>query len=720
MAKFVNNIKMLSKENKMLMVVLFVIALFAISGILGFTYAYFVSDALGDPQLIGIDTATLSLRYTDCSDNPDDCNNIVAKMSPGDSITKTFQVENTGTDSTTYKLYFLELLNTFVDNELVYKIERTDINRTIIGTSAIPYYETLRVNQKIYDDITISKGATHKYKITITFLNKAEGNNPVNLDAEFKIKLGIQQTGITKTNAVLVTDIFVSGNVDADLSNSKINDYTGTTINTTNVLSNSNGNSSITYQVTVYNSTRKDYTYLGTNDVSSDNNNIKYKISGINYGDKLASMSGSIFDITFYYDGNTVPSAYELNSEIEFIFEQAYIVTYSNISGDYPTIVYANVPLEIDLSSTGYDTFEVYQGTTKLTELLNYNVDGKKLNIFNVSGNIEIRGVTNICAKNNITNLGDCLIAADQNTTDINAAKTNIKNTRTLTSYPQEPKIIYEEKIEYDEWLGAAYIDSSTDNPTLMFSTEPPIYSSSSRTWKLKSGTTFIGNFTDYVSNETNKYYTCLNTSGACSTAYVYYSIQIVKGENSVYRCFVRNADVYTEQISGSSISNPGLYYAEDDYGDSYYYRGAVRNNYVNFAGFLWRIVRINGDNSIRLVKETNISVSTNPNAKTVIDPATVGYTYKLDRTFKTIPEEGSVTISLNSSSDYYYGTEYTYDYDKSVWTISGYKTNGTFYDKANQILNGDSTSGNIPYKYTCLSTSENGTCHYIYEIVHQ
>ena len=43
---------------------------------------------------------------------------------------------------------------------------------------------------------------------------------------------------------------------------------------------------------------------------------------------------------------------------------------------------------------------------------------------------------------------------------------------------------------------------------------------------------------------------------------------------------------------------------AEDDYGDSYYFRGNVIDNYVNFAGMCWRIVRIAGDSSIKLILE--------------------------------------------------------------------------------------------------------------------
>ena len=45
-----------------------------------------------------------------------------------------------------------------------------------------------------------------------------------------------------------------------------------------------------------------------------------------------------------------------------------------------------------------------------------------------------------------------------------------------------------------------------------------------------------------------------------------------------------------------------GIYAAEDDLGTSYYFRGAVENNYVKFAGYYWRIIRINGDGTIRMI----------------------------------------------------------------------------------------------------------------------
>lgn len=50
------------------------------------------------------------------------------------------------------------------------------------------------------------------------------------------------------------------------------------------------------------------------------------------------------------------------------------------------------------------------------------------------------------------------------------------------------------------------------------------------------------------------------------------------------------------------AIEDEGLIKSYDDIGVSYYYRGNVNNNYVMFAGLMWRIVRINGDGTVRIV----------------------------------------------------------------------------------------------------------------------
>ena len=59
---------------------------------------------------------------------------------------------------------------------------------------------------------------------------------------------------------------------------------------------------------------------------------------------------------------------------------------------------------------------------------------------------------------------------------------------------------------------------------------------------------------------------------------------------------------VYKQITSNKNTTEALLASTDDDYGTTYYFRGAVKNNYVQFANKCWRIVRINGDGSVKLV----------------------------------------------------------------------------------------------------------------------
>ena len=58
--------------------------------------------------------------------------------------------------------------------------------------------------------------------------------------------------------------------------------------------------------------------------------------------------------------------------------------------------------------------------------------------------------------------------------------------------------------------------------------------------------------------------------------------------------------------------SGDGLYVstATNDGSPTYYYKGAVENNYVSFAGQTWRVVRINEDGTIRLIMEEGFTTT--------------------------------------------------------------------------------------------------------------
>ena len=65
----------------------------------------------------------------------------------------------------------------------------------------------------------------------------------------------------------------------------------------------------------------------------------------------------------------------------------------------------------------------------------------------------------------------------------------------------------------------------------------------------------------------------------------------------------------YTPDLTKSACDNDsceshekGIFETTDADGTSYYYRGAVENNYLKFASYFWRVVRINGNGSIRII----------------------------------------------------------------------------------------------------------------------
>lgn len=166
---------------------------------LGASFAYLASRRFMKQsiELGGVSTATakdLKLTYTDCVEsNPEDCNEISKDLEPGDSVTKTFMIANTSGYDLKYTLYFSSLLNSFKNDELVYKIEDIDKGETFIDTTPLPYEEELTVDVPIKEEILIKKNDTHRYRLTITFLN-TDYDQSDNLDAEYYVSIGFAQS----------------------------------------------------------------------------------------------------------------------------------------------------------------------------------------------------------------------------------------------------------------------------------------------------------------------------------------------------------------------------------------------------------------------------------------------------------------------------------------------------------------------------------------------
>ena len=85
---------------------------------------------------------------------------------------------------------------------------------------------------------------------------------------------------------------------------------------------------------------------------------------------------------------------------------------------------------------------------------------------------------------------------------------------------------------------------------------------------------------------------------------------------DSVYYVVSATQDSFTyKQITSNKNTTEALLAStEDDYGTSYYFRGAVKNNYVEFANKCWIIVRVGGDGSVKLILHNdNTAGAANP-----------------------------------------------------------------------------------------------------------
>ena len=168
-----------------------------------------------------------------------------------------------------------------------------------------------------------------------------------------------------------------------------------------------------------------------------------------------------------------------------------------------------------------------------------------------------------------------------------------------------------------------------------------------------------------------------------------------------------------TPDFSKTATTDEGLFMAEDDEGESYYYRGAVKNNYVSFAGFTWRIIRRNGDGSVRMIysgKSTsdtgdNVTIGNSEFNSKYWDPTYVGYKYNED--FSLHENNGTTGYTwFTNTQKYNFGTGYTFDETTKKFTLTGDIKQLTWNDNHDEIVNNG--------LYSCLEIS----CNVVYKIV--
>ena len=171
-------------KDKKIIILSIVGVLLLVSIVVATSYAYFVANVFGnkDTNNVVVTNGVMALEYKDGDEIT------LANAVPGNSVTKTFTVKNTGNVSTNYTIYFSELSNKFVDKtDLVYTLTSSDGGKNVAQTQ-VP-----STNDAMVSNYAIDAGKTHTYTLTITFLNKDENQND-NMNVSFSTKIGINES----------------------------------------------------------------------------------------------------------------------------------------------------------------------------------------------------------------------------------------------------------------------------------------------------------------------------------------------------------------------------------------------------------------------------------------------------------------------------------------------------------------------------------------------
>ena len=162
---------------------------FALIAIISVSYAYFTAAIVNNEvkdQVVT--TGTLSLRYVDGAEV------VMQNIKPGDTITKTVYVANTGTLDAVYNLVWQELTNEITNDEMLIEGTCTRMNATTEAEDGTceGVDSTAIAKNIIKKKITIEPSIVHKYNLTITFIDTSDDQN-YNQGKKFSGVLGVEE-----------------------------------------------------------------------------------------------------------------------------------------------------------------------------------------------------------------------------------------------------------------------------------------------------------------------------------------------------------------------------------------------------------------------------------------------------------------------------------------------------------------------------------------------
>ena len=318
---------------------------------------------------------------------------------------------------------------------------------------------------------------------------------------------------------------------------------------------------------------------------------------------------------------------------------------------------------------------------------------------------------TSFCLKNGITDFGDCLIATEAQNSNIDEAKTFIESKGTPDFSKTSPSIIYDEKHDSNT-------STWSTTSTLVYIGTGYTFDEGTGKYTITGGS--LRNPNEIDLNDDKKYYTTNRTDYVMTIDQIYEILNVNSTTNSSSGTVTSTLTEYKYSPTPKSYdtSAVGMYSDEDNDGKTYYYRGSVAGNYVKFAGYYWRVIRVNGDGTVRMIYDgttphangessSNRQIGTSTFNSYINDNTYVGYMYANPDNFVET-NSGNTTfnyIGLSSTVKYYFGTSYTLN------------KNGRGYKITGDLIQGTIAQDKVGY-YTCFNTNKDSTCQRLYYTV--
>ena len=313
---------------------------------------------------------------------------------------------------------------------------------------------------------------------------------------------------------------------------------------------------------------------------------------------------------------------------------------------------------------------------------------------------------TSYCKKNGIEDFGDCLIATEVQNPNIEEAKATIEAKGIPDFTKTSPSILYDEK-------HSTTISTYTTAGTNVYIGTGYTFNPETGMYTITGGS--LRNPNEIDLNDGNTYYTNNGLDGG--RRLTIYKIASICSETdsteTITTTLIEYA--YTQTAKSYDITGVGMYAANDGGENTYYYRGSISSNYVKFGGYYWRVIRVNGDGTVRLIYDgknphangessSDRQIGTQAFNSYINDNTYVGYMYADPNNFVTT-NSGNATFgnsSLSATAKYYFGTSYTLDRNNRGYKVSG------------DIIQGTIAPDKVGY-YTCFSTNKDATCQRLF-----